>query len=289
MNFQTQSEEWLAGLSSRKKNPVKPSSLVQFRSFLRTLVPLIGARQLEEINNRALRELVGKLRGSPKTISCYLGVVKSVVASVLDEDGQPIHKRTWNSDFIDAPQVDKQKQPAFTSGQVGEIVSRANGTSLLCKLAAGSGMRVGELLALEVPDFNGRTLKVDKNLSQTGDIGSPKTSNGFREVDLSVSLAAELSDYLRGRVSGFLFEQPRNYSTALNSLHSVLDILKIERTGFHAFRRFRVTLLGKEKVPNELIRFWIGHAKPDITARYDMIHQDVDFRLSEAERVGLGF
>lgn len=289
MNFQTQSESWLAGLASRKKSPVKASSLVQFRSFLRRLNPLIGGAELESINNRSLRELVGQLRGSPKTLQCYLGVVKAVVASVLDEDGQPVYDRKWNSDFIDAPQVDKQKQPAFTSEQVSDIVSRANGTALLCKLAAGSGMRVGELLALDATDFNGRTLKVSKNLSQQGAIGTPKTSNGFREVDLSVSLAEEVSGYLRGRVNGFLFEEPRTYSTALNSLHSVLDDLKIEHTGFHAFRRYRITHLGKSKVPNELVRFWVGHAKPDVTARYDAVHKDIEFRLSEAERVKEGF
>jgi len=289
MTFQEQSEEWIAGLAARKKSPVKPSSLIQFRCFLRKLNPLIGGLPLEEINNRTLRELVGKLRGSPKTIQCQLGVVKAVVASVLDEDGQPVYDRKWNSDFIDAPQVSKQNQPAFTSEQIADILKRANGTALFCKVAAGSGMRVGELLALDAKDFNGRTLKVDKNLSQHGDIGTPKTSNGFREVDLSVNLAGELSEYMRGRTKGFLFTEPRTYSTALNSLHTVLDDLKIPHTGYHAFRRYRITHLGKNKVPNELVRFWVGHAKPDVTARYDAVHKDVEFRLAEAERVKEGF
>lgn len=288
MTFQQQSEQWLLGLETRKKNPVKQSSLKQFRSFLNKLNPLIGGAALEEINNRALKSLVGQLRGSPKTLQCYLGVVKSVVSSVLDEDGQPIHKIKWNNDFIDAPDVTKQKTPSFTSGQIAEIIARGNGTALMFKLAAGSGMRIGEILALEAAHFNGRTLKVEQTL-WNDTLTAPKTNAGFREVDLSAPLAEEVSGYLRGRTTGFLFEEPRNYHLALKSLKSVLNELKIPQTGYHAFRRYRITHLGKNRVPNELIRFWVGHAKPDVTARYDMVSRDVEFRLAEANRVGLGF
>jgi integrase len=196
----------------------------------------------------------------------------------------------WNSDFLDLPEVSNQNTPCFTAEEVSEIVKRGNGTSLMYKLAAGSGMRIGEILALEVKDFNGRILKVSKNL-WNGELTAPKTVNGFREVDLSVPLAFQLSEHLRGRDKGFIFEEPRNSSSAMNHLNSVLEELKIKqpRMGYHSFRRYRITHLGKNKVNNELIRFWVGHSKPDVTSRYDAIHKDVQFRLAEAERVGEGF
>ena len=289
LTFGEQAEVWLNNLQTRKRDPVKQSTAIQFRSHLNILLPLVGDTPLASVNNRALRELVPKLKGSAKTIQCYLTTTKAIVGSLVDEDGQPIHKVKWNSTFIDIPDVGHQDQPSFDAGQVADIVSRGNGASLLYKLAAGTGLRIGEILALEVSDLKNRTLSITKNLSQHGDIGTPKTEAGNRLVDLSPNLAHELSDHLRGR-AGFMFDI-RNQSTARLHLDQVLEDLKIKapRMGFHSFRRFRITHLGKSKVTNELIRFWVGHSKPDITARYDKIDQDEQYRLAEAERVGLGF
>lgn len=289
LTFREQAEVWLNNLQTRKRDPIKPVTAIQFRSHLNTLLPLIGDTPLASVNNRALKELVPKLRGSPKTVQCFLTTTKAVVGSLLDEDGQPIYKTKWNSSFIDSPDVCHQDQPSFDSQQVADIVCRGNGSALLYKLAGGTGLRIGEILALDVPDLKGRTLTITKNLSQKGEIGTPKTEAGNRLVDLSPNLADELSEHLRGR-TGFMFET-RTQSTASLHLNQILTCLGIKepRMGFHSFRRFRITHLGKNKVTNELIRFWVGHSKPDITARYDKIDQDEKYRLAEAERVGLGF
>jgi hypothetical protein len=56
-------------------------------------------------------------RLSPKTIDNYVPVVKMVVASTVDEQGEEIYPRTWNHEFIDLPVVEKDKQntPSFSS------------------------------------------------------------------------------------------------------------------------------------------------------------------------------
>jgi hypothetical protein len=40
------------------------------------------------------------------------------------------------------------------------------------------------------------------------------------------------------------------------SLHSILEELKVEKTGFHAMRRFRSTWLRKQRVPEHQILAW---------------------------------
>ena len=60
-------------------------------------------------------------------------------------------------------------------------------------------------------------------------------------------------------------------------------------TGFHAFRRFRVTWLRKQRVPEDLIRLWVGQAAQSVTDRYSRLDEDVKFRQSVAKQVGLGF
>ena len=61
------------------------------------------------------------------------------------------------------------------------------------------------------------------------------------------------------------------------------------KLGFHAFRRFRVTHLRKNMVPEDLIKFWIGHSPQTVTDVYSKVKNDVQFRREVAEKVGLGF
>jgi integrase len=72
-------------------------------------------------------------------------------------------------------------------------------------------------------------------------------------------------------------------------LHTILKRLGMPKLGFHAFRRFRVTHLRKNMVPEDLIKFWIGHAPQTVTDVYSKVKNDVQFRRGVAEKVGLGF
>ena len=72
-------------------------------------------------------------------------------------------------------------------------------------------------------------------------------------------------------------------------LNPTLGKLRIGRRGFHAFRRFRTTLLRKSRVPEDLIRFWLGHADKTVTDGYSRIKEDDQFRQEWADKIGLGF
>ena len=61
------------------------------------------------------------------------------------------------------------------------------------------------------------------------------------------------------------------------------------KAGFHAFRRFRTTWLRKNRTPEDLIRYWLGHADETVTDGYSKLREDVEYRKEVAERVGLGF
>lgn len=62
------------------------------------------------------------------------------------------------------------------------------------------------------------------------------------------------------------------------------------KVGFHAFRRFRASVLRKARAPEDLLRLWLGHASKSVTDDYArQLHEDLPFRQEWAERVGLGF
>ncbi len=73
------------------------------------------------------------------------------------------------------------------------------------------------------------------------------------------------------------------------SLHPLLKRLAQPKSGAHAFRRFRATWLRKQHAPEDLIRFWLGHANKSVTDLYSKLKEDVTFRKKVAEEIGIGF
>src|SRR5438094_5900372 len=122
------------------------------------------------------------------SIRDYVNVVKAVVASAIDANGEQLLPRKWNDEFIDAPQVGEQNQPSTTLEGMTKILGKSAGQyRMLYALLAGCGpLRAGEALGLEIdkhisPDF--RTLYIQQK-AKRGEIQPYlKTKNGEREVD----------------------------------------------------------------------------------------------------------
>lgn len=231
---------------------------------------------------------------APKTIWNYVQVVKMVIASAIGDDGEELYPRKWNHEFIDLPDVTGQRTPIFTSTEVEQIVAQATGQySVLYSLLAAAGLRLGEALGLEVQHFGDRTLSIRQSV-WNGTLQSPKTRAGTREVDLAPGVAAMLAGFIGDRTSGFIFRAANGNALAQSnvlrrSLHPILAQLGREKCGFHSFRRFRVTHLRKQGVPEDLLRFWVGHGDKTVTDRYAKLRQDTEFRKAVAERAGIGF
>jgi hypothetical protein len=54
-------------------------------------------------------------------------------------------------------------------------------------------------------------------------------------------------------------------------------------------RRFLTTWLRKQRAPEDLIKFWLGHAKESVTDGYSKLADDVEFRAQVAETAATGF
>jgi hypothetical protein len=90
----------LAGLVTQRRRPLSPATISAFTSYVRRLVPMIGAdTPLTDINSGTLRDLVTQLiteELSAKTIGELVVTVKQFVASAMDGNGDPIFPRQWN-------------------------------------------------------------------------------------------------------------------------------------------------------------------------------------------------
>jgi integrase len=233
---------------------------------------------------------------SAKTISNYIGLVKLVVSSAIGDDGEELFPRKWNHEFLDLPMIEKQLQPTFSAETMSAIVEKAAGQEqVLYALLAGTGLRVGEALGLELRHVSAdrRTITIEQSC-WSGKLQSPKTKNAYRQVDLCPALSELFKVFLGERSSGLVFSnragKPLSQTNlARRSLHPILEEIKTDKTGFHAMRRFRTTWLRKQRAPEDLIQFWLGHAKQSQTDGYSKLAEDVEFRRQVAETVGTGF
>lgn len=310
--FKEQARFWMQRMKTRKRKPPANATIESWEGCLiNWLNPHIGDIPLAEVNNAVLRSLVATMseKGlSPKTIDNYTQVVKMVVASAVDKEGEEIYPRKWNHDFVDMPVVEKAKQntpcfsPEVMSGLATWKKERERMVFILCGAA---GLRIGEALGLEIdkhisPDFltisieqKARHCKIEKRL---------KTASASRKVDLHPAIAAMLNKFARGRTTGFLFRtrngKPlgsscilrRHLHPALKQLGYINPFTGTHKAGHHAFRRFRNThLRNRTECPEGLRKFWMGHADENMSDLYDKIKEDLEFRRIWAEKCGLGF
>jgi integrase len=199
---------------------------------------------------------------------------------------------------MDVPEIKSQRRPYFTAEMVSAIISYTSSRErVLYALLAGSGLRIGEALGLEVgkhisPDCH--VLDVRQSVWRTT-VQAPKTRNAVRRVHLCNELATVLKAFIGDRTDGFLFQSGNGQALSQRnvlsrSLHPILEEkLKVEKQGFHGFRRFRLTWLRKNRVPGDLERFWMGHSDQEVGDLYSKMEEDTEFCQTVAESVGLGF
>jgi integrase len=233
---------------------------------------------------------------SAQSIVTYTNLVKLVVASALDENGEELFPRKWNNEFIDLPMVENQYQPIFTAETVNAIVQTARGQDqVLYVLLAATGLRVGEAFGLEIKHLSEdcRTITVEQSCWGKS-LQTPKTKSAYRQVDVCIAVAGLLKSFIGDRKLGLVFAnsagKPLSQTNVIRrSLHPILKELAVNQAGFHAMRRFRTTWLRKQRAPEDLIRFWLGHAKSSVTDGYSKLADDLEYRLEVTEKIGAGF
>lgn len=302
ITFKQQAHRFLTAAQTRRNSPIKGATVRAYQSHINKLLPLLANVPLSGIRNGIARELVEKLTADglkPASINAIFHVMKQIVASAVNEEGDQLFPVIWNHDFIDLPPVNPEDQdaPTITPQSITETISRTNTQqTVLYALLAGTGLRVGEALALLCgPDLHSSFWSLEQSKifvrgTLSGGViqNSTKTSAGEREVDLPRCLNLFLQNRLSIVPGSLLFPSETGGLARINTVYQRLAADGI-KAGFHCFRRFRITHLRKNGCPEELIKYWVGHAKKGITDRYDKTAQDVNFRREWTEKVGLGF
>jgi integrase len=201
--------------------------------------------------------------------------------------------RDWD---IKLGRAARPRQRFFTEDEPRRIIEAARGQSrVLLATLAGTGLRIGEALGLQVADIDLEhgVIHVRRSIWR-GQAVEPKTDNALRTVDIGAALVALLRTHLGDRKEGWVFPSGRGTPMAAENVRNrilspLLDQLGIAKAGAPAFRHSRVTLLRKYGSPEHVIKQWIGHSALDkrTTDTYCHTDQDLAYRQQAAGAVGL--
>jgi len=136
--FSQQAELWIKAIEDgrvlhrSKRTRIKPATITGYKSAIEWMSPHIGKTPLANIKNAAAKELVRAMKQaelSDKTIVNYIHVLQSVIASVVNGEGEQVHPRTWDSHFIGLPVVNprKQNRPTRTAKEIEKILAAVAG------------------------------------------------------------------------------------------------------------------------------------------------------------------
>jgi integrase len=308
--FKEQAEEMLAELAMRKRKPVHASTFITWGGYLsHRLYPAIGHLRLSQITHAIIKCLIADMIAAglkPSSINSHFRLVKRVMDSCLNDTGESIYSRAWNLDILDIPVISPRllNRPGFDDEIVTALARyRFPRERMIFILAAASGLRIGELLGLDIEQHISdgcTTLRIVRQIACRALVPYTKTAASYREVDLHLDVAAVLKRFIGNR-TGFLFctangtpMQVRNIyrhlHSALHDLNYINPITATDLAGVHAFRRFRNTHLGKcPNLPPRLQKYWMGHSAGSMPDLYDKSIEDRSFRAMWAQRCGIGF
>jgi integrase len=306
ITFREQSKVWIEQSQNRKRKPIRASTAVSIQGAMdKWILPAIGDLPLGSVDNLSVKPLIEKMCGSgltPRTVNKYIEYVKQAVESLKGPNGEPVHNRKWNAETMDLPIVEfaGQKRPSLKAKAISELIAGScDQEQALYVLLGASGMRISEALAVEPRHFinEGRTIKVEQQVEKDSPriVKYLKTAAAKREIDLHPKVAEFLQRYMAGK-NGLLFstasKTPHMYSN-LEDRWLTPRLVKMgldeKGMGWHSFKRFRKTWLRGQRCLEDINNFWMAHKPQTMSEVYSHLHEELEIRLAEAERVGYGF
>jgi integrase len=268
---------------------MKPSTQYDYRSIIRVhLLPAFGKCYLHAITPEMIQSFIARKKQevSPGRAWNVLTVMRSIWSTALAWG--KVSENPFKHVVFRTPQHNPGRY--FTPEETRRILASSREPyKTFYRLAAETGLRAGELLALRSCDVDTKasTIFVRQALSK-GIAGQPKSRSSLRTFPISRELSLVLGFLGAGQLASLAPLFAETYWHILREhLQPLLKRLGIARAGLHAFRHASASV-GARYAPPKVMQERLGHADPRMTlALYE--HAIGEDHRQAAEAIGREF
>lgn len=284
LTLQDYGEEWLGRYHGRGRGFRESTRRVYKGNLERYVFPALGHVPLTKITTRKINAFVADLTStelSDATIAGVLNPLRACLATAVDEDlirhnpsrGIHLPRREANS-------AEGRPEPRpYSEDQLLLILDTAPAKFRdLLELLAGTGLRIGEALALQWKqlELTGSEPYVDvvQSIDELGNIGGPKSRASRRRIPLAFPLAdrfAARRSTAEARADDWVFPSrngvPYKRSNVRREVRPALEEAGAtwKGAGFHTFRHTYASMLFDAGVNVKQVSRLLGHHAASLT------------------------
>lgn len=259
------------------------------------ILPYFGAMDLREIEAYAIEKWLDVLfeKGlSQSSVTLYLVILKIMFKEAMRRkiiknnpaaDVAPLKKEIVKRGVLNHEEVkslfDIKKKDEIWYDDISYYANL---------LAACTGMRMGEVLAVRGECLYEDYILVDKQYKLNDGLSATKT-NYVREVVIPEDLMDELKAMSEANSGGFVFsknsgKEPVGQSKIRSALNSALGEIEIDeqqrserKLCFHSWRHYLNTMMRSNNISDGKLRAMVGHSSAAMTEHYTHFKSD-DFK-----------
>jgi integrase len=255
-----------------RANRQKPSGIAAKETILNIhLVPLLGAKRLDEISSEDIQRLKSRLRDrAPKTVNNVLAVLGVLLKKAVEWD--VIDRMPCAIRLLPIPKPSAGFYDFEEYERLVEAAKAADPNAYLIVLLGGdAGLRCGEMMALEWRDVDlGKRQLCVQRSEWKGHVTVPKGGR-LRYVPMTVRLAAGLRDCRHLRATRVLCQPDGSPLSADRVKHHVERAARraqLNANGVHRLRHTFCSHLAMRGAPARAIQDLAGHQDLTTTQRY---------------------
>lgn len=268
---------------------VKESTFYQFKRCIESkALPALGDVYLDKITpqlcQKAVNQWAKDTPGSFIRITIWASKVLKYAFQIGLIDSNPF-------DRVIKPKkpAKKKKDNFYTKDELETFLNGARDAGMmqytLFRLLAFSGMRIGELIALEWSDvdFFRKTVSINKTLTLDkagkSTVGSPKTSNSNRTIMLDDETVSILQNWRAEQARRIIYlGNPRNNlvfarehgehlanATIMNWNKKIAEKQGLRKIGLHGFRHTHASLCFEAGLTMQDVKDRLGHSNISTT------------------------
>lgn len=257
----------VAGWAARWRDTlnVRPSTKHDYLvSIDQHVLPVLGHMRLSAVTTSHIEGLIAKLSATaePSTVRKIVTHARILFAAASRADVVPknvvAHARK--------PRVVSEPVEVLTPAQLVAVIKAAQEYEPggVIAVLAGVGARIGEVLALDVEDWNAadKTFTITKTYNKRFGVGPTKSRHSRRTISIPDVLFPVVAAAVAGRTAGPLFATPsgqrRSGQAVWDAWKAIRRGVKLKPISIHALRHSVATQLIAAGVPIPDVAKYIG-------------------------------